>query len=805
MRSLISAKPFQSAPWKQTPLVWIAVFAFLCVPRAFSQDQSQSGIESGNYNVKQSIEFGYRFTDFTGNIQTYDTFVNMQQGARLLDFTTEMRSLNHHGSVFDRLFLSNFGYGGDPNNDSRLRMSKDKWYAFNANFRRDINAWDYSLLANPLNPTTPAFAIAPAGFTPIIGSSPHRFDTVRRMGDYDLTLLPQSRVRVRLGYSRNIAEGPSFTTYHQGTEALLLQNWKTTVNSYRVGADFKILPRTNFSYDQFFSFYKGDTGTLDNSQNFALSNGVPVDIGVSLNAGANQPCSGTFTATGAINPACNAYLSYLQHGQARTNAPTEQFSFQSGYFKNLDLSGRFSYTGGDMKVNDWNWAFAGRESRTNLRNSNLFGPVSGKRVAATADFGATLHITDKLSLVDSFHFSNFHNPAVFDASSCNFFSGSLLTPASVFPATGILPVACAQPADAVAGTPAHSASSGPDISQILSSLLLKQDQKTNLFEVDYQLSQKMGFRVGYRFRHRSINDSDFELTTEIFFPTNANRGDCALVSGNLPAGCVANGDGSFTFQTPGPEADTGQTLINEHSGLFGIWARPANNWRISFDAELMSADNAFTRISPRQTQEYRIRSTYKPVGWMSLSASMFIWEGRNNVIQINNLQHNRAFGFSATFDPNSKFSLELGYDYNDVFSQILICYTSSTAPPGLAKCPGSTVLFVQPSTYTNTSHFGYFNLMVTPVKRLTARLGTNITVTDGSALLLNPNAPPGTLNSHYYQPFGGLDYQFAKNWTGRAYWGFCGYSEGLSAVPQDLNAPRNFRGNLETLSIRYAF
>jgi hypothetical protein len=29
----------------------------------------------------------------------------------------------------------------------------------------------------------------------------------------------------------------------------------------------------------------------------------------------------------------------------------------------------------------------------------------------------------------------------------------------------------------------------------------------------------------------------------------------------------------------------------------------------------------------------------------------------------------------------------LAYDYNDVFSQILICYVSSTASAGLAKCP----------------------------------------------------------------------------------------------------------------------
>jgi hypothetical protein len=42
-----------------------------------------------------------------------------------------------------------------------------------------------------------------------------------------------------------------------------------------------------------------------------------------------------------------------------------------------------------------------------------------------------------------------------------------------------------------------------------------------------------------------------------------------------------------------------QELINEYSGLFGIWARPI---KVSFDTELMSADNTFTRISPLQTK-----------------------------------------------------------------------------------------------------------------------------------------------------------------------------------------------------------
>lgn len=787
-------------------LAWITILLLAGVSAAFAQQNPESqGIDYGNYNVKQSVEFGYRFTDFTGNQQTYDTFVNLQQGPRLLDLTLEMQSLNHHGSLFDRLSFSNFGYGGDPNNVSRLRMGKNKWYDLGIMFRRDENVWDYSLLANPLNPTS-SFANAPAGFNPIIGFSPHLFNTRRRLGDYSLTLLPQSKVRFRLGYSHNTNEGPSLSSFHEGTEAVLFQDWRTTVNAYRLGVDFRLLPRTSFSYDQFWNYYKGDTGVSDENQSFQLAGGAPVDIGISLNAAAKQPCAAPFLVDGTIDPTCNAYLGYTRHGRVRTSSPTEQLSFQSNYFKALDLSGRFSYTGGDMNVGGFQETLAGRASRTNVRDRSAFGPAFGHHLAAAADLGATWHATNKLRVLDTFTFWNFHNPAQWDSSTCQFFSTDLLTAPNVFTPASPGPVVCGSPADGVAGTPAHTTSSGPDVSSAISALLLKQDQKTNLVQVEYDLTPKLGGRLGYRYRHRTIADSDFEQITEVFYPSNANRGDCALVAGLLPEGCTDNGDGSFTFQTPLPiEFDTGETIINEHSALFGIWARPLDAWRISFDTELVSADNSFTRISPRQWQEYRVRSTYRAASSVNLSGSVAILESRNNVSEIDNLQHNRMYGLSAAFEPGDRFGLEVGYDYNDVFSQILICFVSTTAPPGIAKCPGSTILSQDLSVYTNKSHFGYFDVMWRPIRRLTTRIGYNVTNTSGSALFLNPNAPPGPLDSIYHRPYGGFDYTFVKNWTGRAYWGYYGYNEAQSAVPQDVFAPRDFRGNMVTLSLRYAF
>jgi hypothetical protein len=798
-------------------LIALAALLTFGLPGARAQQEDeQKGIDQGNYNIKQSIEFGGRFTSIGGDIQTYDTFVNLQQGPRLLGFTMEMRSLDHHGTLFDRFYFSNFGYGGDPNMASRLHMSKNKWYNFDALFRKDVNYWDYSLQANPLNPTTP-FANGPAGYgaptctSCVLVESPHLMDTRRKLGDYNLVLLPQSKVRFRLGYSRNTVNGPVLSSIHQGTEQALFEDYSATVNTYRIGVDFKVLPRTNISYDQLWNYYKGDTGTTDQNQNplFRLSNGTAVDLGYSFNAGANQPCGATFLATGFVNPTCSAYFSYQRSGRFRTNTPTEQISIQSNYWKDWDLSARASYSGGDMNVFGYDQTVFGRESRTNLRNDQINGPVQGRRVAAAADFGATWHITTKLKFIDSFHFENWHDPAQFLSSECSFFSANLLTHANVFTPTATPPATCGAPADGVAGTPVHSTSSGPDVSLLLNSNFLKQDEKTNLSEFEYQFNSKIGARLGFRYRHRAIGDNFYSTADEIFYPNNAARGACALVGGVLPAGCTQNTDGSITFIVPASTpAPAGLIFINEYGAVFGLWLRPTANWRVSFDTELMSADNTFTRVSPRQSQEYRLRTKYKVRDWFNLNGSVNIWEGRNNVFEVNNLQHNRAYGFSAMIQPNERVGFELGYDYNDVYSQILICITSSAVPagPSTVGCTGLPGLIQELSVYTNKSNFGYFDASWTPTKRLTARLGANLTGTSGSSLIsITPNAPSGPLDSKYMQPFGGIDYHIAKGWTGRAYWGYYGYHEDVSNVVQDIFAPRNFRANLVTLSVRYAF
>jgi hypothetical protein len=68
-----------------------------------------------------------------------------------------------------------------------------------------------------------------------------------------------------------------------------------------------------------------------------------------------------------------------------------------------------------------------------------------------------------------------------------------------------------------------------------------------------------------------------------------------------------------------------------------------------------------------------------------------------------------------------------------------------------------------------------------------------------------PTNVAGSLNSNWYEPYGGFDFRFTSHWTGKAFWDYYSYHEDPTAAYQDVYASRNFHGNLVTLSVRYAF
>ena len=236
---------------------------------------SGEGKEIGGYQVTQSIELGGRIADVSGSQPMYDTLVNYQTGARILEQSLTMRSLSHE-DIFDTLTLNSFGWGGDPEQATRLRIAKYHWYNFNFTYQKMQNYFDYDLFANPLNPPTGS------PFIPIL-NSPHAYYDRQNLYNYDLMLFPMQRLSFRVDYNRNRIIGPALSSDHQGTDALINQNWNNTLNGFRFGADFRINKKTTLSYTQSLQYYFGGaTYNLNGFNSWPLPNGHPGYLRTSL-------------------------------------------------------------------------------------------------------------------------------------------------------------------------------------------------------------------------------------------------------------------------------------------------------------------------------------------------------------------------------------------------------------------------------------------------------------------------------------------------------------------------------------------
>lgn len=740
---------------------WIAVLAPLSTaqvsgqgPQANPAPAASTEKTLGPYVMSQSVEFGYRFTDVSSqtlspgeptNFAMYDTLVNLHSGPRLIEQTLALRSPTHSGVLFDNLYVNSFGFGGDPNDLARVEISKDSWYDFRGLFRRDWNFFNYDLLANPLNPSTSNPSI-PVNF------SPHNFNSVRRMTDLDLAIKPEAVVSLRLGYGRNTSEGPTLTTIPEASDAELIettlfQTLRVTSDSYRVGVDFRLLPKTTISYDQFVVHTKYATLWQDTNFNWMLPNGVPADLGISWNTPAGSPCSAPFIpAPPTANPACSIYLAYNRSNPFTTTTPTEQLSIRSKLIPRVDFFGRVSYSSTSMS-GQFSDFFNGFYPDQLIRQFTTAGPLTGKRINVNADVGATIQLTKRLRLIDQFRFYNFRIPSLWNSVYTTWTGTSALTPVGLSP-------------DSVDNT--------------LFSRFLAENTKSNETRLAYDFTSHLGASFGYRY------------STTLYTHMGLNN--------DLTTGDV--------------DMDLDVVDVHANTGLLAIWFHDGDKLRANFDAELTSADNFLTHTSPLSSYLYRARVHYRPVRWMTLAATADVYQARNGVPQISYSRHNRNFGFVATAARNDRLAVELAYNFNDIASNAFICfqYLSPTLPPGTGLCAADTEggsPFQLYQTYSSQDNYGSADVLVKPLKRLTTKLGYSIVSVNGSATIINPLQPYGSLKSNYHRPLVEVDYEFARGWTGIARWNYYEYLEKTAFFGP--TAPRSFHANLTTVGLRYAF
>ena len=723
----------------------------------------------GSYTMHSSVELGGVITERDGSNAMWATMVNETTGLRVLNQSLELRTTNPRKTpFFDTLSTASFGYGGEPNDVSYLKMSKGKLYDFSGNFRRDRNYFDYNLLDNSLlstaTPSNPPLVPEP--------DSLHLFNTVRRNTDALFTLFPISRVSFRVGYNHNTNEGPTYSTVHNGGDVQVSQWFRNALDTYTGGVDFKLARRTTLSYDQFFALYRGDSTFHLAPTPFTLVNGTPTSLGVDTLSGTTCGTGANKTlevVNGIANPYCSQTLVQSQVAPTRTTFPTEQFRFSSHYWDRVAFNGRLSYSGDTMNVNNFKETFNGLLTRTFLRQEIDTGGLGNGRLAHNkrdsldGDFSAEAELSRFFAVSDAFTYRSFRN------------EGNNSVVSQVWAGTAATP-------NLNVNTPLSTLT--PVTTTTPNNYFLNQKITSNTVLGTATITPQFNLSAGWRFDNRNIVDPGDDLTWH---------------QNGLLLGAVLTPSRVFRLNV------NFDTL----------------NWKA---ANADTPSNTYTREAPDHVYHVRARASVKPARWINFSVTGNDFHGKNDDPLVNHLEHSHDYSFATQIIASEKFGFEMNYAHDDVFSRTDLCYifvatATYPLPPGavgsagtclqtannpggtLPTAPAASQLYLGNGRYDAPVNFISGSISWAPSKYFRYNGGARFTDTNGTAEFLNPLMVPGALQSKVVSPFSDVQVSIAPQWAWHGNWVHHGYDEAGGPGP----APRSFHGDVVTLGVRYAF
>lgn len=803
------------------------------------------------YSLHQSIDLGGRIVNTAGSGAMYNTLVNMRSGPRVLGETFEMRALpgKTHGLV-DTISAFGSGFGGDPNDFARLNAAKGKAYEFSGLFRRDRQYFDYDLLANP-NIVPGSIPIGP-NKAPVgslawgpVQQSPMMFNTVRRMTDTNLTILPLSTLTYRVGYSQNIFQGPSLSPAYTIAkyDALLEDFQRNSSDDFTGAVDWKPVQGTKLTLEEQIDHYKSDSYFTLNPNGFQVqgADGTPAYLGNWDSetpygiSGCNTTSMGsaftnatTYTLLSpaqtpgglpVINPACSVVTSYTRSQPTRILTPTSIFRLQSTSVTNLSINGDVRYTQGTMNMPLYYEAVNGLDGA--IRSIVYSGYGKAHRQVMAADLGIVWQLSKTFSLSDQADYSGIQQPGYANVP----IASTLSTPGApdqTINYSGQL-------------TAGHAQALPHGINGVTTPNYFGIENLTNNLTASWEAMTRATFSLTYRWG-------------------NTNIGQGVPHAGAIPALLA--------------DPVNGTVAITENGGILTAALRPTSNWDVNGSAEVLYNDNAFTAVGPRQTRQYRIHTMYRARPWATISGAFNDRERHNNTNNnaesvaageslyygpIGHADHSRIGSVSATLTPNERYGFDMSYSYSDIYTATNTCFTSGAAAnlPGAATLTASGTPNVCPGVFARGSttqlvdwfakdymdaptQFGSGSIHLSPTKNLRSDLGYTISSVDGSRFFNDARDVNGSLVSTYQSPFVKLAWTVRPGLIWRAEYNFYGYGEGgpsgaqycslttsltASVVPCNslsyptgqtespagLTAPRNFHANNVALAVHYEF
>ncbi|MGA8041757.1 MAG: hypothetical protein WCA37_03045 [Terracidiphilus sp.] len=804
------------------------------------------------YKAHHSVDMGGRIANITGSDAMYSTLVNLQSGPRVLGESFELHALpGKKNTLVDDLQAFGSGFGGDPNIFAKLNLSKSKIYEFSGLFRRDRQYFDYDLLGNPNIPPGQSIPIGPSNAPtgklawPQVNQSPVMFNTVRRMTDTNVTIFPASKWSYRFGYSQNTFEGPTLSPSYtiMKYDALLAQYQRNSTDTFLGGVDWRPSADTKLTFEEVVVHYKGDSFFTLNPNGFMVqeADGTKVDLGnwdsrtpygiaaCNTNSmGSGYVSSSNYTILSPsntpgglpiINPACAVVTSYLRSQPTRSIIPTEMLRFQSTSISKIVMNGDARYTLVNMDVPNYYENALGLSGL--VRSIAYNGYARAHRSVFSADLGIIWQLTPSFSITDQANFYNIQEPGYSDLPA----AATLSTPST--PGSGTINYS----GPLTAGTLAlpHG------INGVLTPNYFGQESLVNNVTMTWDASSRTRLALTYHWGNRDIGQGV------------PHKGPIPLELADPVNGTVA---------------------IMENGGIFNAALRPTNNWDVNGTVEITYYDNVFTPVAPRQFQQYRFHTTYRPRTWATISGAFNDRERHNNTNNnqavvaagvepyegpIDHVDYSRTVSLGAALNPNERYGFDMNYAYSDVYSATNVCYNNgatatmpgtaaTNASGGPAVCPGiyargSTTQLADwlgrdfMSAPTNTGSVG---VTYSPMDKLHSGVGYRISSVDGNQFFNDARAVQGSLNSTDQSPFVNVAWTVRPGWIWKAQYDFYGYGEGgpagpqycstttaltstvvpcvslpyptgLTLPPSGLTAPRNFHANNVTFQMHYEF
>ncbi len=246
------------------------------------------------------------------------------------------------------------------------------------------------------------------------------------MQDYNLTLLPQSPFALPPGLfaqCRAKVRGLSPTT--AACLPLFTTDYRTTENAYSAGVDFRFLPKTTLSYDQFLAYDKQDNITTDNNLNSLLARFCPCRFWNRLEH------------DGQLRRAqlrSRPQRRVLQTRDATEFCPIPALASRaifrppsiSAFSPPISRTGNVRLRGLQLQQqSDSRFQRSPHRTDHSHRHSRQHhgGPAVAKRVSVNADWSGIYSVTEKFRILDSFRYDNWRIPGLWNAVEGNQFSG----------------------------------------------------------------------------------------------------------------------------------------------------------------------------------------------------------------------------------------------------------------------------------------------------------------------------------------------------------------------------------------------